>query len=107
VIALAILARISPNATVIISPTTTYDPIGLCKYNGVGNLLGQGIADTNSWAQQAVANGLGQLGPQLGPLDQSEIDPEYPASCLTNNTGSELLGQQLVDYFDLGIQKPY
>lgn len=93
--ALANLKAISPNAQVYISPINTYDPNpGLCALMGTN---GQGVTDTQTWAAQAVTDGLALAGPQLGPLTAATTQSD---GCHPSSAAQPLIGGQMVDFFD-------
>lgn len=94
---IAILKSKSPSATVYISPLNSYSPPGICSLTGPN-----GVADATRLANEAASNGLATSGPILGPLTQQNTNQDL---CHPNTAGEELLGSQLVAFFDDGLRQ--
>ncbi len=90
------LKQHAPNAVYYISAINVYDPITLCPWMGPN---GEGVTDTEKWRDQAVADGLAQRGPDMGPLTASIVNNGY---CHPNDAGEKLLGGELYEFFDTG-----
>jgi hypothetical protein len=90
------LRRLSPGATVYVSAINSYNPVGMCVDMGPTN---QGYTDSVAWRDQAVADGLASLGPDMGPLT---LSPPLVVSdkCHPSTTGMQFLGNQLKTFFD-------
>lgn len=85
----------SPLATYYVSGINSYNPTTLCSYMGTDY---HGYTDTITWRNQAVADGLSLMGPDMGPLTASLVQAD---GCHPNAAGRvNPLGQQLVNFFD-------
>jgi hypothetical protein len=88
------LHHLSPSAIVYVSAINAYDPPLMCADMGTD---GRGYADTVTWRDQAVMDGLASLGPAMGPLTQALTVSDR---CHANPAGMQLLGNQLKGFFD-------
>jgi chitodextrinase len=88
------IKRRAPGATVYVSAQPSYLPSSHeCGIAGIG-----GQSRMASIASQLVANGKALTGPVVGPL-------AYPSQtikdgCHANTEGEELMGEQLIDFFN-------
>ncbi|MGZ8143980.1 MAG: fibronectin type III domain-containing protein [Methylosarcina sp.] len=88
------IKRRVPGASVYVSAQPSYAPSSHeCNIAGIG-----GQSRMASIASQLVANGKALTGPVVGPL-------AYPGQtikdgCHANTLGEELMGQQLIDFFN-------
>jgi hypothetical protein len=78
----------------------TYSQVQTMLASSIMGSQGQGETDTQSWAQQAVNEGLGLAGPKLGPLTLSLISSTDPTHCHPSTEGENFLGRQLIAFFD-------
>jgi len=87
--AIQILRSKAPHAVFFVSPLVTYGPGTNC---GFGNVTG-----SYSLANEAVANGLGLAGPDLGPWSVADMGG---ASCDPHTSSAlSLVGTQLTSFF--------
>jgi hypothetical protein len=85
-----------PEVGVFVSAINDYQPkTGLCNLMGPE---GEGETDTIKWRDQAVADGLAEKGPDMGPLTASLTTAD---GCHPNRDGMLLLGRQLHAFFDV------
>ena len=85
--------RRDPDAAIYLSPLNFYESED-CRLTG-GNTIpdqGAGIADAVSATETGVSR-----GPDLGPLAHSDLAEDV---CHLNISGQELVGTQLVEFFD-------
>ena len=96
------LKRKSPNAAVIVSGINDYSPNpSLCNLMGTASASspGNGVYDTQLWADQLVADKLVRIrGPYLGPLTSQLTLND---GCHPNSAGRLLLGNQLRKVIDI------
>ncbi|MBA3552673.1 MAG: hypothetical protein H0W27_07355 [Actinobacteria bacterium] len=84
------LSSHSPTATVHLSPINTFDPPDICP-------LTADVASVAALVDQAVAEGWGQRGPDLGPLGVDYLQDDH---CHPNQSGRGFLGAQVKAAFD-------
>ncbi len=88
----AILKQHVSSAIFYISQLNAYSPSNICALTGPN-----GVADSASLVNQTVSSALALRGPILGPLTAQNTVSDM---CHPNAVGEQLLGSQLVSFFD-------